>query len=88
MCSGAPGGSGVIEGRHQDTICCMGKSELDHRGETVNEVSLNVRESSFSFFSLKVSAEVSKLNCNPSVRKTRTTQVTVQGVYDPTPTLL
>jgi len=61
----------------------MGKSELDPRGETVVGVSPDVQES--LLFSLKVSVEVSKVNCNPSVRKTRTTQVTVQGVYDPTP---
>jgi len=49
----------------------------------VGGVSPNVQES--LLFSLKVSAEVSKVSCNPSVRKTRTTQVTVHGVYDPTP---
>ena len=53
----------VIEARHQDTLCCMGKSELDHRGETVVGVSPDVQES--LLFSLKVSAEVSKVDCNP-----------------------
>jgi len=64
----------VVEARHQDTICRMGMSEIDHRGETVVGVSPNVQEN--FHFSLKVSAEVSKVNCNPSARKTRTTQVT------------
>ena len=57
----------VIEARHRDTICCMGKSDLDLRGVTVGGVFPNVQEG--LLFSLKVSAEVSKVNCNPSVRK-------------------
>ena len=65
----------------QSTV--LGKSESDHRKVTVGGVSPNVKES--LLFSLKVSAEVKKVNYNPNVRKTRTTQVTVQGVYDPIP---
>ena len=39
-------------------------------------VSPNVQES--LLFSLEVSAGVSKVDCNPSVRKTRTTQCMIQ----------
>ena len=44
----------------------MGKSELDHRGETVGGVFSNAQES--FLFGLKASAEVSEVNCNPSVK--------------------